>query len=67
LALGEGIQPNLILDVPTLLTLLEGVGLTEDSSFSRIAGYLRSVNMLVGGVRDLGGGVKRVRVVAGLR
>ena len=28
-ALGEGIQPSLIVEVPTLLALLEGLGLTE--------------------------------------
>ncbi len=33
--LGEGIQPSLIVDFPTLLSLLEGVGLSEDPTISR--------------------------------
>jgi hypothetical protein len=66
-ALGEGIRPNLVIDFPTLLSLLEGVGLTEDPTLSKAVPYLKSLTTLAGGTRDLGGGVERVRVTAGLR
>jgi hypothetical protein len=66
-ALGEGIQPNLLADVPTLLSLLEGVGLTEDPTLSKVLPYLRSVTTVAGGTRSLGAGVERARVVIGLR
>ena len=66
-ALGEGIHPNLIVDVPTLLSLLEGVGLTEDPALSKVLPYLRAVTTVAGGTHSLGGGVERARVVLGLR
>jgi Protein of unknown function (DUF3352) len=65
--LGEGIQPNLIVDFPTVLSLLEGVGLTEGPTLSKVVPYLRSLTTLAGGARTLAGGVERVRVVVGLR
>jgi len=65
-ALGEGIQPSLTVDFPTLLGLLEGVGLTEDPSISKLVPYLRSVTTLAGGGHSLGAGVERVRLVLGL-
>jgi hypothetical protein len=66
-ALGEGIQPNLILDVPTLLSLLEGVGLTEGPALAKVLPYLRAITTVSGGTHSLGGGVQRARVVLGLR
>ena len=66
-ALGEGIQPNLVVDFPTVLSLLEGVGLTEGPTLSKVAPFLRSLSTLAGGAHTLAGGVERVRVVAGLR
>jgi uncharacterized protein DUF3352 len=66
-ALGEGIRPNLLIDFPTLLSLLEGVGLTEDPTLSKAVPYLKSLTALAGGTRGLGGGVERVRVTVGLR
>ena len=66
-ALGEGIQPSLLVDVSTFLSLLEGVGLTEDQALSPILPYLRSVTTVAGGARDLGGGIKRVRAIVRLR
>jgi hypothetical protein len=66
-AIGEGAQPNLVLDVPTLLSLLEGVGLTEDPTISKVLPYLRNVTTVAGGAHSLGGGAQRVRVVLGLR
>jgi hypothetical protein len=66
-ALGEGIQPNLIVDFPTVLSLLEGVGLTEGPTLAKVVPYLRSLATLSGGTHTLSGGVERVRVVVALR
>jgi hypothetical protein len=65
-SLGEGIQPSLILDVPTLLGLLEGVGLTEEPSLAKALPYLRSLGTLAGGGRSLGGGIQRYRLLVAL-
>jgi hypothetical protein len=66
-ALGEGIQPNLTFDVPTLVSLLEGVGLSEDPTLSQVLPYLRRLTTVAGGSHSLGGEMQRVRVVLGLR
>jgi len=66
-ALGEGTQPSLTLDLPTLVSLLEGVGLTEDPSISKFVPYLRAVSTLAGGGHELGGEVQRFRLVLGLQ
>jgi hypothetical protein len=65
-SLGEGIQPSLIVDFPTFLGLLEGVGLIEAPSLSKYVPYLRSLTTLAGGGHQLGGGVQRLRLVLGL-
>lgn len=65
--LGEGIRPSVIVEFPTLLTLLEGVGLSEDPSISKALPTLRSLTTLVGGGKSLGGGIERFRLVAGLQ
>jgi Protein of unknown function (DUF3352) len=66
-ALGEGIQPSITVDFATLLSLLEGVGLSEDPSVSKFVPYLRSSTTLSGGGKSLGGGVERLRLVLGLQ
>ena len=66
-ALGEGAQPSMILDLPTLLSLLEGVGLTESPSISKFIPYLRSVTTLAGGGHSLGNEVERFKLVLGLQ
>src|SRR5207245_9473826 len=66
-ALGEGIQPALIVQVPTLLGLLESAGLSEDPTIASIVPYLRLLSTVAGGSRSLGGGAERFRVVLGLR
>ncbi len=66
-ALGEGTQPTLIVDFPTLVSMLEGIGLTESPPISTVIPYLRSVTTLAGGGRRLGGEVERFRLVLGLR
>lgn len=66
-ALGEGIQPSLIVDVPTLLSLLEGVGLNEDPTISPLVPYLRSLSSLAGGGKSLGEGIERYRLLLKLQ
>jgi len=65
-ALGEGIQPSVMLDVPTLLSLFEGVGLLEVPPLSQFVPYLRTATTVAGGGRQLGGEVQRFRVTVGL-
>ncbi len=66
-ALGEGIQPSVVADVPTLFALLESVGLTEDPSLKAILPYLRATTALSGGGRSLGGEVARFKLVLSLK
>ena len=66
-SIGEGTQPSIMLDFPTLLSLLEGVGLTEAPPLSKFVPYLRSLSTLSGGGHELGGGVQRFRLVLGLQ
>jgi len=66
-ALGEDTQPSLIVDFPTLVSLLEGIGLTESPSISKFIPYLRSATTLAGGGRSLSGEVDRYRLVFGLQ
>jgi hypothetical protein len=65
-ALGEGIQPSVMVDFPTLVSLLEGVGLTEDPSISTLSPYLRAATTLSAGARAGAGEIERFRVVLGL-
>jgi len=66
-ALGQGIQPSVIVEFPTLLGLLEGIGLSEDPTVSPFVPYLRSLSTLSGGGKSLGNGVERFRLVLGLQ
>jgi hypothetical protein len=66
-ALGRGAQPSVIVDFPTLLGLLEGIGLSEDPSISPFVPYLRSLSTLSGGSQSLGGDIQRFRLVLGLQ
>ncbi len=66
-ALGEGIKPSLQVNFPTLLSLLEGVGLSEDPTVSKFVPYLRAATTLAGGGKSLGGGIERLRFVLGLQ
>jgi hypothetical protein len=66
-ALGEGAQPSIILDVPTLLSLLEGIGLSEDPSISGFVPYLRSLTTVAGGVHTIDARAQRFKLVLGLR
>ncbi len=66
-ALGEGIEPSLTVDFATLLSLLEGVGLSEDPSVAPFVPFLRDSTTLAGGGKSLGGGIERLRFVLGLQ
>jgi len=66
-SLGEGIQPSLIVDFPTFLSLVEAVGLIEDPSIAKFVPYLRSATTLVGGGHELNSEVQRFRLVLGLQ
>ena len=66
-ALGEGIQPSIAVDFTTLLSLLEGVGLSEDPTISPFLPYLRASNTLAGGGKSLGNGIERLRLVLSLQ
>ncbi len=66
-SLGEGIQPSLILDFPTFVSLFEGIGLLEQPPIAQFAPYLRSATTLVGGGRQVSSEVQRFRLVLGLR
>jgi Protein of unknown function (DUF3352) len=65
--LGEGIQPSLTIDFPTLLGLLEAVGLSEDPTISKLVPYLRTLTTLSGGGKTLPEGVERFRLVLGVQ
>jgi hypothetical protein len=66
-ALGEGINPSLVFAVPTLVALLEGVGLTEEPALARVIPYLRAITTVSGGGHQLGGDVERFKLAIALR
>jgi hypothetical protein len=63
--LGGGIEPSLIVEFPTLLGFLEGVGLTQSPGVSTLVPYFKSLGTLTAGATSQGG-VERFRVVLGL-
>ncbi len=63
----DGAHPSVIVDFPTLLGLLEGVGLSEDPTISPFVPYLRSLTTLSGGATSAGSGIERFRLVLGLQ
>ena len=65
-ALGESTQPNVILEFTTLISLLEGVGLTQDPTIAPLVPYLHSLTTLYGGGHQLSGEIDRYRLVLGL-
>jgi hypothetical protein len=66
-ALGEGIQPSVIVQVPTVLTLLEAAGLSEDHTIAPVVPLLRSLGAVTAGARSAGNGANRFRAVLDLR
>jgi Protein of unknown function (DUF3352) len=66
-SLGEGIQPSVIVQVPTVLALLEAAGLSEDRTIAPVVPLLRSVGAVAAGARSVGAGAERFRAVLALR
>lgn len=65
--LGHGLQPSLLVEFPTMVTLIETLGLSQTAGISGVLPYLQSLTTLTaGGGESLGGGVTRARVVLGL-
>ena len=64
---GKGYSQASTVDFPTLLSLLEGVGLNEDPTISPLVPYLRSLSSLAGGGKSLGEGVERYRLILKLQ
>ncbi|MFZ2114738.1 MAG: DUF3352 domain-containing protein [Solirubrobacteraceae bacterium] len=64
-ALGGGIEPSLIVEFPTLLGFLEGIGLTQSPGVSSLVPYFKSLGTLTAGATSQGG-VQHFRVVVGL-
>ncbi|MEA2152070.1 MAG: hypothetical protein QOI18_303 [Solirubrobacteraceae bacterium] len=62
-----GAHPSVIVDFPTLLGLLEGIGLSEDPTIAPFVPYLRSLTTLSGGGAGAGSGIERLRLVLGLQ
>jgi hypothetical protein len=65
--LGEGIQPSLVVQLPTLLSLLESIGLTEDPTIRALVPFGRALTTVSAGTKSVSGGIQRTRLVAGLR
>ncbi len=63
--LGGGIEPSLIVEFPTLLGFLEGVGLAQSESLAKILPYLKSLGTLTAGATSQSG-VQHFRLVLGL-
>jgi Protein of unknown function (DUF3352) len=65
--LGEGIRPSITVDFPTFLSLLEGVGLSEEPTIAKLVPYLRTLTTLAGGGNSPAAGIERLRIVLGLQ
>jgi hypothetical protein len=65
-SLGEGVSPSISVDFTTFVSLLEGVGLSEDPTIGPVLPYLRASTTLSGGGKSLGEGTQRLRLVLGL-
>jgi hypothetical protein len=65
-ALGGGLKPSAIVSVPTLLSLLDGLGLSQGKTLSAIRPYLTSITSLAAGGGRRTGEIDRSRVVIGL-
>jgi hypothetical protein len=63
--LGGGIEPSLIVEFPTLLGFLEGIGLTQSPGLSSVVPYLKSLGTLSAGAVTKSG-VEHFRLVLGL-
>jgi hypothetical protein len=61
-ALGGGIRPSLIMDFPSLLNLVEGIGAGSSPTFAAVKPYLQSLGTLAAGGQTAGS-LHRSRVV----
>jgi hypothetical protein len=66
-ALGEGIEPTLAVNMSSFVSLLEGIGLSEDPSVVGLLPYLRASSSLSGGGKELGSGIERLHLVLSLQ
>ncbi len=64
-ALGDGIEPSLIVEFPTMLGFLEGLGLTQSPGVSNLVPYFKSLGTLTAGATSQGG-IQHFKVVVGL-
>lgn len=64
-ALGGSIEPSLIVEFPTLLGFLEGIGLTQSPAISSFVPYLKSLGTLTAGSVNHSG-AQQFRLVLGL-
>jgi len=64
-ALGGGIEPSLIVEFPTMLGFLEGLGLTQSPGISNLVPYFKSLGTLTAGASGQGG-LQHFKVVVGL-
>lgn len=64
-ALGGGIEPSLIVEFPTMLGFLEGLGLTQSPGVSNLVPYFKSLGTLTAGASSQGG-VQHFKAVIGL-
>jgi len=66
--LGHGLKPSLLVEFPTLVSLIETLGLSQSGGLATALPYLQALATLSGGGGEsLGNGVTRARVVLGLQ
>jgi hypothetical protein len=66
--LGHGLKPSALIEFPTLVTLIETLGLNQTAGISAAFPTLQSLRTLTaGGGEQLGNGVTRARVVLSLQ
>ncbi len=64
-SLGGGIEPSLLVEFPTMLGFLEGLGLTQSPGVSNLVPYFKSLGTLTAGASSQGG-VQHFKLVVGL-
>jgi hypothetical protein len=64
-ALGEGMQPALLLNVPTLVSFANLLGLGTTGTLAQVLPYLKSLSSVTAGTKQLGN-VSRTRFLLGL-
>ena len=64
-ALGEGIQPALLLSVPTLVSFANLLGLGSTGTLAQVLPDLKSLTRVTAGTKQLGN-ISRTRILLGL-